>query len=135
MENTPENPPKRLLVVDDDTLLLDMLSQGLQAQGYQLATATNGRDALRLLTTQPFDLVVLDVMMPYVDGYHVAHEIQTILGENAPKVLLITGRDTAKESGVILMSGADAAIQKPFDLKQILAKIGELLGDTRGQAR
>jgi DNA-binding response OmpR family regulator len=134
---TDEAAPRRLLVVDDDTLLLQMLTTGLAAEGYSVATAANGRDALRLLTTQKFDLVVLDVMMPYVDGYHVAHEIAGLLGENAPKVLLITGRDTNKESGVILMSGADAAIQKPFELKQILAKIGELLdqGDKRGQAR
>src|SRR5437588_435793 len=117
---------RRLLVVDDDALLLEMLSQGLQAHGYQLATATNGRDALRLLTTQRFDLVVLDVMMPYVDGYHVAHEISSKLGVNAPKVLLMTSRDTVRERGVILMSGADAAIQKPFALNELHSKIEEV---------
>jgi DNA-binding response OmpR family regulator len=125
--------PKRLLVVDDDALLVEMLTRGLKASGFDVTSAANGRDALRLLTSQKFDLVVLDIMMPYVDGYHVAHELAALLGDNAPKVLLITGRDTSRESGVILMSGADAAIQKPFELPQILSKIEELLG--KGEAR
>lgn len=125
---TEPKPPSRVLVVDDDTLLLDMIKSGLERSGYEVSACVNGKEALGMLTRQRFDLVVLDVMMPYVDGYHVAHEITQMLGGNAPKVLLITGRDTSRESGVILMSGADAAIQKPFDFGDLLSKVQQLLG-------
>ena len=127
-----EEVKRHLLVVDDDPAIRDLLEESLVRAGFEVATASNGREALQLATNKRFDLVVLDVMLPYVDGYHVAKEILSTLGRNAPKLLLITGRDTERESGVILISGADAAIQKPFDPSDLLKKIEELLSQNKG---
>lgn len=127
MDKPAESQQVRILIVDDDPDLVDLLKLDLSNQGYDAATAGNGKEALQLANTKKFDLVLLDVMMPYVDGYHVAHELSSKLGVNAPKVLLMTSRDTVRERGVILMSGADAAIQKPFALNELHAKIEEVL--------
>ena len=117
----------RILVVDDDPDLVDLLKLDLSSRGYDIHTAYNGKEALQLASSQKVDLVLLDVMMPYLDGYHVAHEISTRMGVNAPKVLLMTSRDTLKERGVILMSGADDVIQKPFQMQDLHEKIESLL--------
>jgi DNA-binding response OmpR family regulator len=123
----PAEEKIRILIVDDDPDLVDLLKLDLSGKGYETATASNGKEALTQANSKKFDLVLLDVMMPYVDGYHVAHEISSKLGVNAPKVLLMTSRDTVRERGVILMSGADAAIQKPFALNELHTKIEEVL--------
>lgn len=122
-----ETEKTRILIVDDDPDLVDLLKLDLTNQGYEVLTASNGKEALHLANSKKFELVLLDVMMPYVDGYHVAHEISSKLGVNAPKVLLMTSRDTVRERGVILMSGADGAIQKPFALNELHLKIEEVL--------
>lgn len=121
----------RILVCDDDPDLVDLLKLDLINQGFEVLTASNGKEALHLATTNKVNLVLLDVMMPYMDGYHVAHELSSTLGVNAPKVLLMTSRDTVREKGVILMSGADGAIQKPFALNELHDKIAEVLGSKK----
>lgn len=128
MDNIQAKGEKRsILVVDDDPDLVDLLSLDLAGQGYEVLTASNGKEALHVVNTRKVDLLLLDVMMPYMDGYHVAHEVSTRQGVNAPKVLLMTSRDTVRERGVILMSGADGAIQKPFALNELHQRIEELL--------
>ena len=122
---------KSVLVVDDDPDLVDLLSMDLTNQGYEVLSASNGKEALHIANSRKVDLLLLDVMMPYMDGYHVAHEVSTRLGVNAPKVLLMTSRDTVRERGVILMSGADGAIQKPFALNELHQRIEELLASEK----
>ena len=122
-----EKGKNRILVVDDDPDLVDLLKLDLTNQGYEVMTASNGKEALNIANSNKIELVLLDVMMPYMDGYHVAHEISSKLGVNAPKVLLMTSRDTVRERGVILMSGADGAIQKPFALNELHQKLDEIL--------
>jgi len=117
----------KIMVVDDDPDLVDLLKLDLTNRGFEVVPASNGKEALHLANTRKIDLILLDVMMPYMDGYHVAHEVSSKLGVNAPKVLLMTSRDTVRERGVILMSGADGAIQKPFALAELHSKIDEIL--------
>lgn len=126
--------PLKVLLVDDDPVLLETLKTELERQGHAVTTAGNGRDALRLATESRYDLVLLDVMIPYMDGYHVAREIGLRLAENAPKVILITARDTERERGVALMSGADAALQKPFDLDALRRVMAEVLPEDKENA-
>ena len=118
---------KRILVADDDPDLLDLLKLDLSYQGYEILTAANGKDALQMAVSEKFDLVLLDVMMPYIDGYHVASEITTKLGAAAPKIMVMTSRDTGREKGIALLSGALAVIQKPFTMAQIHTAISGLL--------
>ncbi|MBI3565530.1 MAG: response regulator [Elusimicrobia bacterium] len=118
---------KRILVADDDPDLLDLLKMDLGFQGYEVLAAANGKDALQIAMTEQLDLVLLDVMMPYIDGYHVAYELTNKLGAKAPRILLMTSRDTVREKGIALMSGAREVIQKPFELGQLHAQISEIL--------
>ena len=118
---------KRILVADDDPDLIDLLKMDLSMLGYDIIVATNGKEALQMAMTEPVDLVVLDVMMPYIDGYHVAYEVTSKLGAKAPKILLITSRDTSREKGIALMSGASEVLQKPLDMEALHAKFKEII--------
>jgi len=118
---------KRILVADDDPDLLDLLKMDLGFQGYEISTAANGKDALQIAMNEPFDLVLLDVMMPYIDGYHVAYELTNKLGAKAPRIMIMTSRDTIKEKGIALMSGAAEVLQKPFEMAKLHERIAAVL--------
>lgn len=114
---------KRILVADDDPDLLDLLKMDLGFQGYEVLAAANGKDALQIAMTEKLDLVLLDVMMPYIDGYHVAYELTNKLGAKAPRIMIMTSRDTVKEKGIALMSGAAEVLQKPFEMAKLHERI------------
>lgn len=118
---------KRILVADDDPDLLDLLKMDLAYQGYEVVSAANGKDALQMAMTENLDLVLLDVMMPYIDGYHVAYELTNKLGAKSPKILIMTSRDTVKEKGIALMSGATEVLQKPFEMAKLHDRIKAIL--------
>jgi len=118
---------KRILVADDDPDLLDLLKMDLGFQGYEVLVAANGKDALQVAMAEQLDLVLLDVMMPYIDGYHVAYELTNKLGAKAPRILIMTSRDTVKEKGIALMSGATEVLQKPFEMAKLHERIITLL--------
>lgn len=117
---------KRILVADDDPDLLELLKMDLGFQGYEVLAAMNGKEALDIATKEKLDLVLLDVMMPYIDGYHVAAEICSKMGANAPKIVIMTSRDTVREKGVAMMSGAIAIMQKPFGMTELHARLKEI---------
>lgn len=114
---------KRILVADDDPDLLDLLKMDLAYQGYEVLSAANGKDALQTALKEQLDLVLLDVMMPYIDGYHVAYELTNKLGSKAPRIMIMTSRDTVKEKGIALMSGATEVLQKPFEMAKLHERI------------
>lgn len=118
---------KRILVADDDPDLLDLLKMDLGFQGYEVLTAANGKDALQIAMNEQLDLVLLDVMMPYIDGYHVAYELTNKLGSKAPRIMIMTSRDTVKEKGIALMSGAAEVLQKPFEMAKLHDRITAIL--------
>jgi two-component system alkaline phosphatase synthesis response regulator PhoP len=114
---------KRILVADDDPDLLDLLQMDLAHQGYEILTAPNGKDALQIAMAEKIDLILLDVMMPYIDGYHVAYEVTNKLGPRAPHIIIMTSRDTTRERGIALMSGAHEVIQKPFEMATLHERV------------
>ena len=118
---------KRILVADDDPDLLDLLKMDLGFQGYAVLTAANGKEALQTAMSEQLDLVLLDVMMPYIDGYHVAYELTNKLGAKAPRIMIMTSRDTVKEKGIALMSGAMEVLQKPFEMEKLHERIAAIL--------
>lgn len=118
---------KRILVVEDDPDLLDLLQMDLAQHGYDALKATNGKDALQIAMVEKLDLILLDVMMPYLDGYHVAEEVTNRLGPKAPYIIIMTCRDITREKGIILLSGAQEAMQKPIVVEKLRERVAAAL--------
>lgn len=117
------------MIADDDPDIVDLLESYYKKKGYLVSVVINGKDALQKLEAEKFDLVLIDVMMPYIDGYHVAYEITSKLGADAPKIIIMTSRDVASEKGIAMLSGALDVLQKPFTLDDLDRKVNALLGD------
>ena len=129
-----ERPPlvygqgQHLLVVDDEPGITEMLATTLGLAGYRVTTAATGRDALRLAeTTQPA-LVILDVMLPDLDGFEVCRRLVEAGG---PPVLLLTARDSVLDKVTGLTTGADDYVTKPFNIPEVLARVQVLLRRAR----
>ena len=114
----------RLLVVDDDPDVRDSLRRALGYAGYSVTTAANGLDALSSLSRSPADLVILDVLMPMLDGLDTCRALRD-RGSAAP-VLVLTARDSVDDRVAGLDSGADDYLTKPFDFKELLARLRAL---------
>jgi two-component system OmpR family response regulator len=124
----------RLLVVDDEPNILELLATSLRFAGFEVVTATNGRDALAEARRYRPDLVVLDVMMPDMDGFTVVRRMRGE-GSTAP-VLFLTARDATEDKVTGLTVGGDDYVTKPFSLEEIVARIRAVLRRTssRGSA-
>ncbi len=122
-----------LLVVDDEDNLRSMLAAALAHHGYEITTADNGRAALDLVAQQRPDLVLLDVMMPDLDGFEVCRRLRAD-GDRTP-VLFLTARDATEDKVRGLTLGADDYVQKPFSLDELVARVDAILrrvGDGAG---
>jgi two-component system, OmpR family, response regulator len=124
----------RLLVVDDEPNILELLATSLRFAGFEVVTATNGRDALAEARRYRPDLVVLDVMMPDMDGFTVVRRMRGE-GSTAP-VLFLTARDATEDKVTGLTVGGDDYVTKPFSIEEIVARIRAVLRRTssRGSA-
>lgn len=119
----------QILVVDDDQAVRDSLARSLQYNGYEVSTATDGLDALAKLASENVDAVVMDVMMPRLDGL----ETTKMLRENGNDVpiLILTARDAVGDRVDGLDAGADDYMVKPFSLDELLARIRALTRRTK----
>ena len=113
-----------LLVADDDRKITDMLRRTLVYEGYRVLTAADGREALDLIRAEQPDLIVLDRMMPVLDGLEVARRVRD--GDAIP-ILMLTARDAIEDRVAGLDSGADDYLVKPFAPQELLARIRALL--------
>jgi two-component system response regulator MprA len=113
-----------ILVVDDDPKIRSVLGRGLRFEGYDVQLAADGYEALRLARAMPPDLVVLDVMLPGMDGMEVCRRLRR--GTGAP-ILMLTARDAVPDRIAGLDSGADDYLIKPFDFDELLARVRALL--------
>lgn len=126
---------KRVLVSEDEPGLLDLIKMTLAYAGYEVHSAEDGQQALELLDEIPRpDLIVTDVMMPRLDGYHLAQAVAEKFGADCPPILIMTSRDTEREKGVALLSGATDVIQKPFEIFAFMDKIRDLLNEPSAQS-
>ena len=119
---------KKILIADDDPDIVDLLETYFKGKEYDVVIVTNGKDALKKAENEKFDIILLDVMMPYIDGYHVAYEISSKQENSPPKIVIMTSRDVASEKGIALLSGAAEVVQKPFSLEELQSKIDSALG-------
>jgi len=121
----------RVLLVEDDDLLVESLSRGLGAEGYAVDVARDGVDGLHMATETIYDLVILDIMLPKLNGYRVCEEIRA--RSNPVPILMLTAKDGEWDQADGLDGGADDYLIKPFHYPVLLARMRALL--RRGPAR
>jgi len=116
---------QRILVIDDDPAVTSLLKRGLSYEGFAVETAQSGAEGLAIARERPSDLVILDVMMPGLNGFEVLQRLRTA-DEQLP-VLMLTARDTPADQVQGLESGADDYVIKPFTFEVLLARVRSLL--------
>ena len=115
---------KTILVVDDEPRIIEAVSMNLELEGYQVASASNGYEALQKITKQLPDLVILDIMMPEMDGFETLRQIREV--SSVPVVMLtVKGEEIDKLKGLEL--GADDYITKPFNAKELILRVKAIL--------
>src|SRR5947209_2996127 len=114
-----------ILIVDDDSRVTGALRRTLAYEGYQVSVAGNGEHALMLARTKPPDLVILDLMLPGIDGLEVCRRLRS--AGDGIAVLMLTARDAVSHRVAGLETGADDYLVKPFALEELLARVKALL--------
>ena len=118
---------KRILVVDDEQDLVVMMSKALKYQGYEVITASDGQEGLEKAKTEKPDLIVLDLMLPKINGYKVCGLLKKDTRYAKTPIILFTAKANAEDIELGKSIGADAYITKPYDRDALLSKIEELI--------
>jgi len=118
---------KRILVVDDEIYIVHILEFSLTMEGYDVITAADGEEALRRVEEDEPDLVVLDIMMPRMDGYEVCRRLREDPATRNLPVILLSAKGRPMDRDLGLDAGADDYIVKPFSPRRLLEKIRELM--------
>jgi two-component system OmpR family response regulator len=118
----------RLLVVEDEAKLAGLLARGLQEEGYAVDVTDRGADAVWMAQATPYDAILLDVMLPDLDGFDVARRLRT--SEVWSPVLMLTARDAVDDRVAGLDAGADDYLPKPFAFDELLARVRALVRRT-----
>lgn len=123
-----DGAPIRALVVDDEPVLAEMVSMTLRYEGWQVTTAANGAEAIKLAWDNPPDIVVLDIMLPDISGLEVLERLR----ENNPglPLLLLTAKDSQEDRIAGLSAGGDDYVTKPFSLEELVLRLRALLRRT-----
>jgi two-component system alkaline phosphatase synthesis response regulator PhoP len=116
---------KSILLVEDEENLHDALRLNLELENYQVTSAYDGTEALRAVKAEYFDLVILDVMLPGIDGINVAETIR--VQQNPVPILMLSARDTSADRILGLKKGADDYLNKPFNLEELLLRVQKLI--------
>jgi len=115
----------RILLVEDEANIRDAIKINLELENYEVVTTDNGKTALILFNNQHFDLIVLDVMLPEIDGFHICEQIR-LVNLDIP-IMFLTAKDTSLDKVFGLKKGADDYLTKPFNLEELLLRISNLL--------
>lgn len=120
---------QKVLIVDDETNIVISLEFLIAQSGYDLRIAHNGQEALELVGAFEPDLILLDVMMPHINGFEVCRRVRENPAWQHTKIIMLTakGREVEVTKGLAL--GADAYVTKPFSTKALLAQVRDILGD------
>ena len=117
----------RVLIVDDDDLIVDLVRFTLESRGYEVLTATDGEEALDLAGSEPPDLVILDGMMPGLDGLQVLRRLSEGDGKPAAPVIMLSARRQQQDVVGGLASGAEDYVVKPFMPEELAVRVTKLL--------
>ena len=121
------NEPYKVLIVDDEPWNLEVLEAYFEGTGYKIIRASNGEEALSVLGKEPVDLVLLDVMMPGMDGYGVCKKIKHQENTRYIPVVMVTSLGSKSAKIVATTDGADDFITKPIDKTELLARVKSLI--------
>jgi len=121
----------RILLVEDDTSVASFITKGLKEEQYAVDATVDGEEGFQMASTIPYDLLILDVMVPKLDGFTICRRVRE-KGSTTP-ILLLTARDTVEDRVTGLDTGADDYLTKPFAFPELLARIRALL--RRGQTQ
>jgi two-component system, OmpR family, response regulator len=121
----PDGEPVRVLVVDDEATLTDLLSMALRYEGWHVRSAGNGMAAVRLAREFEPDAVVLDIMLPDLDGLEVLRRLRGVKAD--VPVLFLTARDAVEDRVAGLTAGGDDYVTKPFSLEEVVARLRALM--------
>src|SRR3990172_9832781 len=122
---------RTILVVDDKANVRQLLSEYLTGQGFKVVTATNGREALYAARHETPDVILLDIMMPEMDGYEFLREYRR---ERSVPVIIITAREEETDAVLGLKLGADDYVIKPFRMRELVARIRAVLRRADGSS-
>lgn len=118
---------EKILVVDDSPTLRNMLCHALKSGGYEVVTAKDGEEALKMLATQSITLILLDVIMPKLNGFQVCRKVKSSLQYKGIKVIMLTSKNLDFDAFWGKKQGADLYITKPFEVKSLLSSIASLI--------
>ncbi len=120
-----ETTRKSILLVEDEENLHDALRLNLELENYQVSSAYDGNEALKALQEEYFDLVILDVMLPGIDGISIAETIR--IQQNPIPILILSARNSSSDRVLGLKKGADDYLNKPFNLEELLLRVHKLI--------
>ncbi len=115
----------RILLVEDEESIRDLVRLNLELEGYEVVSTANGKKALDMISGQHFDLLLLDVMLPDVDGFTITEQVR--LTNTEVPILLLTAKDTSQDRVTGLKKGADDYLTKPFNLEELLLRVHKLV--------
>ena len=114
-----------ILVVEDEEHLHEALKLNLELEGYEVTSAFNGSDALKAVQNEYFDLIIMDIMLPGIDGISVTENIR--VQQNEVPILILSARNTSADRVLGLKKGADDYLTKPFNLEELLLRVEKLV--------
>jgi two-component system, OmpR family, alkaline phosphatase synthesis response regulator PhoP len=115
----------RILLVEDEENILDVVKLNLELEGYTVVTAENGKDAVRLYKEQHFDLLILDIMLPEMNGFEICEQVR--LTNSEVPIIFLSAKDAPGDRITGLKKGADDYLTKPFTLEELLLRVQNLL--------
>ena len=120
-----ENKKANILLVEDEENLHDALKLNLELENYEITSAYNGAEALKAIKDEFFDLIIMDIMLPQIDGITVTETIR-IQGNDVP-ILILSAKNTSSDRVLGLKKGADDYMVKPFNLEELLLRVEKLI--------
>jgi DNA-binding response OmpR family regulator len=133
VSSTSKGAPARILVVEDEPDLRSLLDRSLEEAGYRVLLAEDGIEALEKATTESLDLVLLDLMLPHIDGIEVCRRLKRDARTARLPVIMLTARQEPVDRIVGLELGADDYVTKPFNLRELVLRVGAVLSRSRGE--
>jgi DNA-binding response OmpR family regulator len=121
-----QRTPTGVLVVDDEPQVVWMLQFSLQAEGYETYVARDGRKALDEIRAHHPKVMLLDIMMPVMDGWSVLEQVRQLPAEERPRVIVVSARSTLRDRNKAAELGADAFVPKPFNVDDLLAVLHDV---------